>query len=149
MKPTSFWERSHVKGALFIWVLFGTCLTISDGLLTPAVSVTSAVQGLGVAVPTVDNFIVAISIAILVVLFLGQGAGTNRVGRAFAPIVVIWLLLIGAQGIVNLRVYPSVFRAFSPHYAVLWFVNGDANFSALSGVLLAITGVEGIIYSSF
>lgn len=123
-------------------VLLGVALTISDGILTPAVSVVSAVQGIEVPFPNVASSIVPISIAILVILFIGQTAGTARVGLAFAPVVTIWLLLIAVEGIVNLSRYPSVFRAFSPSYAVLWFVNGYASYDSLAGVLLAITGVE-------
>ncbi|ORY80251.1 potassium transporter [Leucosporidium creatinivorum] len=136
-----FIDRPFVKASLYAWVLFGTSLTISDGLLTPAVSVTSAVTGIAVAAPSVAHSVVPISIAILVVLFLVQGFGTRRVGVTFAPIVFIWLGINAISGIINITAFPGIFRAFDPSRAVMLFVR-TKNFDLLAGVLLAITGVE-------
>ncbi|KAM0793786.1 hypothetical protein ACM66B_001203 [Microbotryomycetes sp. NB124-2] len=138
-----FIDRAAIKIGLFLWVLFGVALTISDGLLTPAVSVTSAVTGISVAAPSVASSVVPISIAILVVLFLVQPFGTQRVGNAFAPIVFLWLGLCGVEGIVNLTHYPGIFRAMDPSRAVMLFVR-TKNFDLLAGVILAITGVEAL-----
>ncbi|KAK4050374.1 hypothetical protein OIV83_003443 [Microbotryomycetes sp. JL201] len=136
-------DRLWIKYGLFVWVLFAVALTVSDGLLTPAVSVTSAVTGISVAAPSVASSVVPISIAILVVLFLVQPFGTHRVGSTFAPIVFFWLGLCGVQGIVNLTHYPAIFRALDPSRAVMLFVR-TKNFDLLAGVLLAITGVEAL-----
>lgn len=126
-----FIDKPCIKASLFAWVLFGTSLTISDGLLTPAslrrrlaqaqadvqhsqaVSVTSAVTGIAVAAPSVAHSVVPISIAILVVLFLGQGFGTRRIGVLFAPVVFIWLGINAISGIINITSFPGIFRGVS------------------------------------
>ncbi|KAL8280080.1 hypothetical protein RQP46_007410 [Phenoliferia psychrophenolica] len=140
-KSKSVLERPLVKGFLYVWVLFATCLTISDGLLTPAVSVVSAVEGLAVGAPKVGNSIVGISCAILVVLFIFQFLGTRRVGFTFSPIVAIWLLTLAVSGIINITHFPGVFRAFDPSRGIMLFVR-TGDYGLLGGVLLAITGVE-------
>lgn len=142
---SSFANKAWVKGILFAWVLFGTCLTMSDGLLTPAVSVVSAVGGIAVAVPKLSpsGTIVGISCAILVLLFAIQPFGTHRVSFLFAPVVAIFLATIGISGIINVVSHPGVFRAFDPSRAIMLFVR-TKNFDLLSGVLLAITGVEAL-----
>ncbi|KAM0748500.1 potassium transporter [Meredithblackwellia eburnea MCA 4105] len=140
-KKSSFLDIPAVKSLVYAWVLFATCLTISDGLLTPAVSVVSAVEGIAVPFPNVQNSVVGISCAILVLLFLVQFLGTRKVGFLFAPVVFIWLALIGISGAINIRLHPGVFRAFDPSRAVMLFVR-TKKFDLLSGVLLAITGVE-------
>lgn len=126
----SFLDHAWVKGLLFSWVLFGTwlvgvrplcqnnadippSLTISDGLLTPAVSVVSAVEGMAVAAPTVNNLVVPLSVVILLILFAFQTLGTRRVGVTFAPIVAGWLILIAGSGVYNITYFPSVFRGAS------------------------------------
>ncbi|EIN06328.1 potassium transporter [Punctularia strigosozonata HHB-11173 SS5] len=131
----------HLKWPLLIWCLFGTSLTMADGILTPAVSVTSAMGGMAVAKPSVSSDVIPISIAFLVVLFLAQPFGTAKISYVFAPITCIWLLLLVATGIVNIVSYPGIFRAVDPSRAILWFVR-TKNFDALSGVLLALTGCE-------
>ena len=145
IKSKSFFERSWFKGILFTWVLFGTCLTMSDGLLTPAVSVVSAVEGIAVAAPAVGegNKIVGISIAILAILFAIQPFGTKRVGMLFSPVIVVWNVLLLVGGIYNVAQHPGIFRAVDPSRAVMLFVR-TGNFDLLSGVILAITGVEAL-----
>ncbi|KAF9510974.1 hypothetical protein BS47DRAFT_1347297 [Hydnum rufescens UP504] len=126
---------------LTFWGLFGTSLTLSDGIFTPAVSVTSAVGGLGVAKPSVLNQVTGISIGFLVALFVIQRFGTSRITAVFSPITFIWLALIGACGIVNITSYPGVWRAVDPSRAILWFVR-TKQYDLLAGVLLAVTGCE-------
>lgn len=141
----SFFERGLFKTILFAWVLFGTCLTMSDGLFTPAVSVVSAVQGIAVAAPAVGegNKIVGISIAILAILFAIQPFGTKKIGTLFSPVLVLWNLLLLVGGIYNVIQHPGVFRAIDPSRAVMLFVR-TGNFDLLSGVILAVTGVEAL-----
>lgn len=104
----------------------------------------SAVVGISVAVPKVANDVVGISCAILVALFALQFLGTKRVSFAFAPIIAVWLLLLGISGIVNVTHHPGVFRAFDPSRAVMFFVR-TGDYDLLSGVLLAITGTSSLI----
>ncbi|GAA5958723.1 hypothetical protein JCM21900_002075 [Sporobolomyces salmonicolor] len=138
-----FFQRSIVRCGLLLFVLFGACLTMSDGLLTPAVSVTSAVEGIAVPFPSVNKSVVGISCAILVLLFLLQMVGTKRVGNVFAPIIFVWLGTIGISGIINVTHHPGIFRAFDPSRAVMLFVRTH-DFGLLGGIVLAITGVEAL-----
>ncbi|GAA5820377.1 hypothetical protein JCM3770_000814 [Rhodotorula araucariae] len=140
---TSFLHRRVVKTCLFTITLFGVALTIADGILTPAVSVTSAVVGLSYAAPKVGNSVVAISCAILALLFLVQPFGTKRLGILFSPIVCVWLAVNAVTGAVNVAHHPSIFRAFDPSRAVMLFVR-TGNFDLLAGVILCITGVEAL-----
>ncbi|CUA70967.1 High affinity potassium transporter [Schwanniomyces occidentalis] [Rhizoctonia solani] len=140
-------KNSWLHSVLLPWkmfqTLFGTSLCLADGVFTPAVSVTSAVGGISVAKPDVSSKVVPISIAFLVVLFLIQRFGTAAIGRIFAPVTMIWLLLLAATGIVNITQHPGIFRAFDPSRAVLLFVR-TKNYDILAGVLLAVTGCEAL-----
>ncbi|KAH9941952.1 potassium transporter [Amylocystis lapponica] len=134
---------SKLRWPLLAWSLLGTSLTLSDGILTPAVSVTSAVSGIAIARPSVSHDIVPISIAFLVPLFLMQFRGTANLSFVFAPVAFVWLALIGATGIVNIIHYPGIFRAFDPSRAIMLFVR-TGDYDLLSGVLLAVTGCEAL-----
>ncbi|KAF8520592.1 potassium transporter [Hysterangium stoloniferum] len=131
------------KWVLLPWALFGTSLTLADGIFTPAVSVTSAVGGIAVAVPSVSKNIIPISIAFLVALFLVQRFGTAKLSFAFSPITTIWFILLAITGIVNITKFPGIFRAFDPSRAVALFIR-TKNFDLLAGVLLAVTGSEAL-----
>ncbi|TFY59675.1 hypothetical protein EVG20_g7693 [Dentipellis fragilis] len=132
-----------LKWPLLIWALFGTSLTMADGIFTAAVSVTSAVGGIAVAKPEVEKHIVPISIAFLLLLFLSQPFGTARLSFLFAPLTSIWLALIAITGIVNITKFPGIFRAFDPSRAILFFVR-TGDYDMLAGVLLAVTGCEAL-----
>ncbi|EKM57720.1 uncharacterized protein PHACADRAFT_251527 [Phanerochaete carnosa HHB-10118-sp] len=131
---------------LFVWCLFGTALTLADGVFTPAVSVTSAVAGIGVAKPSINSDVAPISIALLIVLFLFQFRGTSQIGFLFAPVTFIWLILLAVTGIINTVSYPGIFRAFDPSRAILLFVR-TRDYDILAGVLLALTGCEAMFAS--
>lgn len=133
--------KTKIQFPLLLWCLFGTALTMADGALTPAVSITSAVGGIGVAKPEVTKEIIPISIVFILVLFLIQRVGTARIGFTFGPISFIWFLLLAGTGIYNITTYPGIFRAFDPSRAILLFVR-TKNYDLLAGVLLALTGSE-------
>ncbi|KAM6494401.1 Potassium transporter [Amanita muscaria] len=128
---------------LLIWCLFGTSLTMADGVFTPAVSVTSAVGGIAVAKPSVNNSVIPISIVFIVLLFIVQQFGTARVSFLFSPVSLLWFIALAATGIYNITSFPGIFRAFDPSRAVLLFVR-TRDYDLLTGVLLAITGCEAI-----
>ncbi|OSX64573.1 hypothetical protein POSPLADRAFT_1073955 [Postia placenta MAD-698-R-SB12] len=135
---------SHrLRWPLLACSLLGTSLTLSDGVFTPAVSVTSAVSGIAIARPSVGNDVVPISVAFLVALFLVQFRGTARLAYVFAPVTLIWLSLLGATGIVNIIRHPGIFRALDPSRAIMLFVR-TRDYDLLSGVLLAVTGCEAL-----
>ncbi|CAG8514760.1 potassium transporter [Rhizophagus irregularis DAOM 181602=DAOM 197198] len=138
-------RHKFVQNFLTIVVLLGASLIMSDGLLTPAISVISAVEGIAVASPPTHGAIVYISCGILIVLFAVQRFGTNKVGGLFAPIVFLWFVAIASIGIWNITFDPKILRAFNPYYIFDYFIrNKGTGFEALGGVLLSITGVEAL-----
>ncbi|KAI0264210.1 potassium transporter [Gloeopeniophorella convolvens] len=132
-----------LRWPLLVWSLLGTSLTMADGVLTAAVSVTSAVGGIAVVKESVSHDVVSISIGFLLVLFLSQSFGTARLSVIFAPITCCWLLLLAATGIYNVTTHPGIFRAFDPSRAIMYFVR-TGDYDTLAGVLLAVTGCEAL-----
>uniref|UniRef100_A0A5B7BUM9 Potassium transporter n=1 Tax=Davidia involucrata TaxID=16924 RepID=A0A5B7BUM9_DAVIN len=135
------------RNALLMLVLVGTCMVIGDGILTPAISVLSAAGGIKVDHPKMSNdVVVLVAVVILVGLFSMQHYGTDRVGWLFAPVVLLWFLLIGGIGIFNIWKYDcSVLRAFSPVYIYHYFRRGGKDgWTSLGGIMLSITGTEAL-----
>ncbi|MBC7542658.1 MAG: potassium transporter Kup [Candidatus Sericytochromatia bacterium] len=130
---------------LMLLGLFGTALVYGDGMITPAISVLSAVEGLGVATPFFEPYIVPITIVILVILFMFQRRGTAQIGRVFGPVMVVWFLVLAGLGILNILKAPMVFGAFNPYHAVTFFLaNGWHGFVVLGSVFLVLTGGEAL-----
>uniref|UniRef100_A0A2P2MWA4 Potassium transporter n=2 Tax=Rhizophora mucronata TaxID=61149 RepID=A0A2P2MWA4_RHIMU len=138
-------RRSSLKTFLLLLVLMGTSMIIGDGILTPAISVMSAVSGLQGEIPGFGtNALVIVSIILLLLLFSIQRFGTGKVGFMFAPILFLWFFSLGAIGIYNVVTHDiTVIRALNPFYIYLFFKknSGDA-WSALGGCVLCITGAE-------
>ncbi|RHZ89426.1 hypothetical protein Glove_14g19 [Diversispora epigaea] len=142
-KPNFIKRSKLVQRVLLVLVLFGTALVLSDGLLTPAISVLSAVEGITIPAPSLTNATVPISCLIMVCLFLAQR--TSRLAILFAPIVGLWFISLASVGIWNISQYPSILKAINPYYSFEYFIrNGSSSFQVLGGVLLAITGVEAL-----
>ncbi|KAK4254665.1 hypothetical protein QN277_010014 [Acacia crassicarpa] len=140
-------ENSFKKNAILILVLVGTCMVIGDGILTPAISVLSAAGGIKVNKPGISsNIVVLVAVVILVALFSMQHYGTDKVGWLFAPVVLLWFLLIGGIGIFNIWKYGStVLKAFSPLYIFRYFKRGGKEgWTSLGGIMLSITGTEAL-----
>ena len=139
-------EKKPRKRFLLITLgLFGAALFYGDGIITPAISVLSAVEGLGVATPALEPYVIPITIVIVILLFMLQQKGTGGVGALFGPVTVIWFGVLGVLGITNLILDPSVLRAINPAYAVGFFVeNKIFGFLAIGAIALAVTGTEGI-----
>ncbi|XP_043694658.1 potassium transporter 5-like [Telopea speciosissima] len=139
-------ENSRVLHVLlFLCAIIGTSMVMGDGVLTPAISVLSAVGGITIAVPTLSQgAVVGISIVILVLLFVFQRYGTDKVGFTFAPMICLWFVFIGGIGLYNLIKYDiGILRAFNPKYIIDYFRrNGKDGYISLGGVLLCITGTE-------
>eukprot|EP00271_Cylindrocystis_brebissonii_P012421 TRINITY_DN3095_c0_g1_i1.p1 TRINITY_DN3095_c0_g1~~TRINITY_DN3095_c0_g1_i1.p1 ORF type:complete len:938 (+),score=139.68 TRINITY_DN3095_c0_g1_i1:166-2979(+) len=134
-----------IRRGLLILVLIATCGVLADGVLTPAISVLSAVQGIGVAGPKLSNTVVlAITSVILVGLFSFQSFGTAKVAFIFAPVCALWFSAIALIGAYNIAKYdPTVFKVISPHYGVNYFMrNGFQAWKSLGGIVLCITGTE-------
>ncbi len=130
---------------LFLLGLFGAALLYADGMITPAISVMSAVEGLNIATPFFDPYVVPIAIGILIVLFFFQSHGTTGVGRVFGSVTVVWFIAIAALGIHQIGRAPEVLAAINPFHGVEFFVsNGKRGFVVLGAVFLAITGGEAL-----
>jgi KUP system potassium uptake protein len=125
--------------------IFGASLFFGDSMITPAISVLSAVEGLKVVEPSLGRLVVPITAAIVLVLFSSQRYGTAAVGRLFGPIMVVWFLVIGACGISGIAVHPQVLEALAPTYALQFlFGHFGTAFFALAAVVLAFTGAEAL-----
>jgi KUP system potassium uptake protein len=125
--------------------LFGAALFYGDGIITPAISVLSAVEGLGVATPTLQPYVMPITIVIVILLFVLQQRGSGGVGALFGPVTVIWFGVLGFLGLINLGLDFSIFKALNPAYAVEFFItNKIFGFLAIGAIALAVTGTEGI-----
>ena len=130
---------------LIILGLFGTALLYGDGVITPAISVLGAVEGLQVVAPALEPFVVSITLVILVGLFLFQRFGTARVGKAFGPITLIWFLTIALLGAAEISRAPRVLAAANPWFGVRFFFDhGFVAFTVLGAVFLAVTGAEAL-----
>ncbi len=123
----------------------GACLFFGDGIITPAISVLSAVEGLKVISPVFDEAIIPLSLAILIALFLAQYRGTQAMGRYFGPVMVLWFGTLGVLGLIETLRHPGILVAFSPHFAFEFCVHYHwAAFIAMGSVVLAVTGAEAL-----
>jgi KUP system potassium uptake protein len=143
--PPRLRGRAEQRWLLVGLGLFGAALLYGDGMITPAISVLSAVEGLGVATPFFDPYVVPITIAILIVLFLFQRGGTARVGAVFGPVMLLWFATLALLGVVWIVREPAVLAAVNPAYAVNFFLhNGFKGFLVLGAVFLVATGGEAL-----
>ncbi|WP_411286596.1 potassium transporter Kup [Phenylobacterium sp.] len=136
------------SGVVFLLGMIGAALFYGDGIITPAVSVLSAVEGLKdapVLGAKLAPYVLPISAGILIALFMVQSRGTASMARFFGPITAVWFLVLAGLGIFHIADDPSVFRALSPHYGLLFLVdNGFLGFVILGSVFLAVTGAEAL-----
>lgn len=125
--------------------LIGTSLLFADGMITPAITVLSAIEGLSIATPVFKPFILPFTIIVLIVLFLSQKHGTEKIGKIFGPVMILWFSSLALLGINSIIKAPVVFAALNPLNAVGFFSrNGLMSFFILSAIVLAITGVEAL-----
>ncbi|MDE3153855.1 MAG: potassium transporter Kup [Acidobacteriota bacterium] len=143
-------DRTKGRAGRRRWILvtlglFGAALLYGDGMITPAISVLSAVEGLEVATPVFQPYVIPITIAILIGLFLVQNRGTATVGAVFGPIMLLWFITIGALGVLAIVRQPHVILAVNPYYALDFFVRNRATgFLVLGSVFLVVTGGEAL-----
>ena len=142
--------HSSIKGRFYELFLvglglFGAALLYGDGMITPAISVLSAIEGLEIATPLFESYVVPITIVILVFLFLLQRRGTSGMGVIFGPIILLWFFTLAILGIVNISRSPEVFSAINPVYAIRFFLaNGVPGYLVLGSVFLVATGGEAL-----
>jgi KUP system potassium uptake protein len=125
--------------------LFGASLFFGDAMITPAISVLSAVEGLQIVQPSLHHLVVPIAAAILIALFMLQRRGTGTVGALFGPVMLVWFVVLAVLGVHGIATHPSILRALLPSYGVQFFLDdGLTAFLALGGVVLAVTGAEAL-----
>ncbi len=133
------------KASLVALGIFGAALFYGDGMITPAISVLSAVEGLKVAAPGLESLVVPIALVILTMLFAIQRFGTEAVGRLFGPVMAVWFTILAVAGLVKVVADPSILKALSPTYGVEFFLDHrSVAFLALGSVVLAVTGAEAL-----
>jgi KUP system potassium uptake protein len=137
--------RKKKRRAIMAFGLFGAALIYGDGAITPAISVLSALEGLSVLTPKLDTYIVPLTVAILVLLFLVQPRGTAAIGRLFGPIMLVWFLVMGGLGAWSVVQNPAVLAALDPLLGLEYLFSGGAGaFLVLGAVFLCVTGAEAL-----
>ena len=143
LTPTHALRRG--RWGLIVLGLFGTSLLYGEGMITPAVSVLSAVEGLRLVTPALDPYVLPIAIVILAALFLIQSRGTASVGRVFGPVTLLWFVTIAVLGVAQILREPAVLQAALPHYGARFFLDhGWQGFLVLGSVILVVTGGEAL-----
>jgi KUP system potassium uptake protein len=138
-------KRARTKLTLVVLGVLGASLFYGDGAITPAISVLSAVEGLKVAVPSMESLVLPITVGVLTALFAIQRYGTGLVGNLFGPVMAVWFGVLALTGIVEIAQHPDVIRALSPTYGAKFMLHhGHLAFIALGSVVLAVTGAEAL-----
>jgi KUP system potassium uptake protein len=138
-------DRPRMTWFVSVLGIFAAALFYGDAVITPAISVLSAVEGITVAAPSLETYIVPIALVILVGLFMLQRSGTASVGALFGPVMVVWFLTLAILGIVSIVQTPEIIGAINPRYALMFFVEHPGwSFIALSAVFLTLTGAEAL-----
>ena len=138
-------SKPRLRGVLLTIGIFGVALFFGDGVITPAISVLSAVEGLELISPASKPFVIPISLIILFALFAVQRRGTGDIGKFFGPITLLWFLVLGVTGAAQIYQNPAVLAALSPHYALRFaFANLGIAFIILGAVFLSLTGAEAL-----
>ena len=138
-------SNAHALKLFFVISIFGAGLMLGDGMLTPAISVVSAIEGLNVVAPVFSQWVLPIAIILLFGLFAFQHFGTTKIGFAFGPIILIWFFVLGILGVIQITHNPIVLKAINPYYAFEFLhVNGWGGYELLGGVFLVVTGGEAL-----
>ncbi len=134
--------RRQPRGWLYIVAAVGAAMLVADGVITPAITVTTAVEGLRIVAPATP--VLPIVIGVILLIFMMQRVGTGRIGRCFGPFMLAWFLMLGVLGAVNLPACPEVLKAFNPWYAVKLLVSSPSWFMIMGAVFLCTTGAEAL-----
>ena len=145
LASTAVKGRPVLRRRLLLLGIFGTAIFFGDGVITPAISVLSAVEGLEVAAPGLHRFVVPVTLVVLTVLFMVQRHGTSGIGKFFGPVTCVWFFTLAALGATHVVLNPEVLWALSPHYALLFIATHPGiAFIALGSVVLCVTGAEAL-----
>jgi KUP system potassium uptake protein len=145
LASTAVKDRPALRVRLLAIGIFGTAIFFGDGVITPAISVLSAVEGMEVAAPGLEKAVVPVTLIVLTFLFMVQKHGTGGIGKFFGPITALWFVVLAVLGLSHIIENPAVLAAMSPHYALLFIVNHThLAFVALGAVILCATGAEAL-----
>jgi KUP system potassium uptake protein len=145
LASTSVKNRPKLRATLLVVGIFGTCLFYGDCVITPAISVLSAIEGLEVVSPAFKTYVIPLTLAVLFFLFAVQKRGTAGIGRFFGPITLVWFAAIAVLGVAHIMHNPEILKAVSPHYAVLFILHDPLTaFIILGAVVLCVTGAEAL-----
>ena len=138
-------DKPRLRKVLLMVGIFGTCLFYGDGVITPAISVLSAVEGLEIVSPNFKKAVIPLTLLILFALFAVQKRGTAGIGKFFGPITLVWFAVIAILGIYHISTHPEILWAISPHYALMFmWENPGTTFVILGAVVLCVTGGEAL-----
>ncbi|MBA3595177.1 MAG: potassium transporter Kup [Polaromonas sp.] len=138
-------DKPQLRGVLLAVGIFGTCLFYGDGVITPAISVLGAMEGLEVVSPTFKDWVVPLTLFVLSCLFAVQKSGTGGIGKFFGPITLVWFATIAVLGVSHIVQHPEILQALSPHHALLFmWRNPGTTFIILGAVVLCVTGAEAL-----
>lgn len=137
--------KARTLSVLTVVAMFGAAMFLGDSVITPAISVLSAVEGLETIRPELSAIVIPISVVILLGVFALQRFGTKTIGRLFGPVMLVWFAVLAVTGIGSILQHPAVLQALSPHWVILFFVNQPlVAFLALGAIVLAVTGAEAL-----
>ncbi|HSV81747.1 MAG TPA: potassium transporter Kup, partial [Ramlibacter sp.] len=138
-------DKPRLREALLVVGIFGTSLFYGDGVITPAISVLSAVEGLKVVSPALEDWVIPLTLVVLFCLFVVQKRGTAGIGKFFGPVTLVWFVAIAALGVEHILHHPEILQALSPHHALRFmFQNPGITFIILGAVVLCVTGAEAL-----
>ena len=138
-------DRPALRSRLLLLGIFGTAIFFGDGVITPAISVLSAVEGLEVAAPGLHRWVVPLTLVVLTLLFAAQRFGTAIVGRMFGPVTLCWFIVLALLGVVHIASHPQVLVALLPQHALAFgYTHPGTAFVALGAVILCVTGAEAL-----
>ena len=138
-------DKPKLRSKMLLVGIFGTCLFYGEGVITPAISVLSAVEGLEVVSPAFKKYVIPLTLIILFCLFAVQKRGTGGIGKFFGPITVVWFMAISALGVYHIAAHPEILWAISPFYALSFIFNEpEITFLILGAVVLCVTGGEAL-----
>jgi KUP system potassium uptake protein len=145
LASTAVRDRPKLRTRLLLLGVFGTAVFFGDGVITPAISVLSAVEGLEVGAPALQAWVVPLTLVVLTGLFMFQRHGTTRVGKLFGPVMAVWFVVIAVMGLAHVVERPDVLLALSPHHALGFMLRHNRiAFLALGSVVLCVTGAEAL-----
>jgi len=145
LASTAVKDQPRLRQWLLALGIFGTAIFFGDGVITPAISVLSAVEGMTVAAPGLQRYVIPVTLVVLTILFMVQKHGTGGIGKFFGPITVLWFVVLAVLGVIHIVQHPAILAAVSPHHALNFiFMHPGLAFISLGAIILCATGAEAL-----